>query len=66
MLFLKEKVKSRCAVDSVWKGDMVVCYVCVREGQIALPRSRYMDRYFSCSFSAFFLPEKESSKEKQA
>ena len=30
MLFLKEKVKSRCAVDSVWKGDMVVCYVCVK------------------------------------
>ena len=35
-------------------------------GLITLPRSRYMDRYFSCSFSAFFLPEKESSKEKQA
>ena len=65
---------------------MVRCFVCVREGQIALTRagglqmnvvfigkgqislsrSRYMDRYFSCSFSAFFLPEKESSKEKQA
>ena len=30
MLFLKEKVKSRCAVDGVWKGDIVVCYVCVK------------------------------------
>ena len=30
MLFLKEKVKSRCAVKSIWKGDIVVCYVCVK------------------------------------
>ena len=30
MLFLKEKVKSRCAVDGVWKCDIVVCYVCVK------------------------------------
>ena len=25
-----ERVKSRCAVDGVWKGDIVVCYVCVK------------------------------------
>ena len=25
-----ERVKSRCAVKSVWKGDIVVCYVCVK------------------------------------
>jgi len=66
MLFLKEKVKSRCRGQSIWKGDVVICFVCVRGELITLPRSRYMDRYFSCSFSAFFLPEKESSKEKQA
>ena len=34
-----EKVKSRCAVKSIWKGDVVIYFVCVREGQIALPRS---------------------------
>ena len=49
------------AVDGIWKGDVVSCFVCVRGELIMLSRSRYMDRYFGCSFfNAFFLPEKES------
>ena len=36
-------------------------------GLIALPRSRYMERYFSCSFfTTFFLREKESGGKKSA
>ena len=54
------------AVDSVWKSDMVVCYAALR-GLITLPRSRYMERYFGCSFfTTFFLREKESGGKKSA
>ena len=36
-------------------------------GLITLPRSRYMDRYFGCSFfTTFFLREKESGGKKSA
>ena len=36
-------------------------------GLIALPRSKYMDRYFGCSFfTTFFLREKESGGKKSA
>ena len=67
MLFLKEKVKSRCRGQSIWKGDVVICFVCVRGELITLPRSRYMDRYFGCSFfTTFFLREKESGGKKSA
>ena len=39
----------------------------VLEGLIALPRSRYMERYFGCSFfTTFFLREKESGGKKSA
>ena len=61
MLFFDEKVISRCRGQSIWKGDVVICFVCVRGELITLPRSRYMEKRFSCSsFYAFFLPEKES------
>ena len=54
------------AVDSVWKSDMVVCYAALR-GLITLSRSRYMERYFGCSFfTTFFLREKESGGKKSA
>ena len=46
---------------------MVIYFVCVREGLIALPRSKYMDRYFGCLFfTTFFLREKESGGKKSA
>ena len=55
------------AVDGIWKGDVVSCFVCVRGELIALPRSRYMERYFGCSFfTTFFLREKESGGKKSA
>ena len=67
MLFLKEKVKSRCAVKSNCKSDIVVYFVYVKEGLITLPRSKYMERYFGCSFfTTFFLREKESGGKKSA
>ena len=63
----KEKVKSRCRGQSIWKGDVVICFVCVRGELITLQRSRYMDRYFGCSFfTTFFLREKESGGKKSA
>ena len=38
-----------------------------RKGQISLPRSRYMERYFGCLFfTTFFLREKESGGKKSA
>ena len=38
-----------------------------RKGQISPPRSRYMERYFGCSFfTTFFLREKESGGKKSA
>ena len=64
--FQRKRLNLAFAVKGIWKGDVVICFVCVRGELITLLRSRYMDRYFNCSFSAFFLPEKESSKEKQA
>ena len=55
------------AVKSNWKGDVVSCFVCVRGELITLPRSRYMERYFGCSFfTTFFLREKESGGKKSA
>ena len=61
-----EKVKFRCAVKSIWKGDVVI-FLSVLEGLIALPRSKYMERYFGCSFfTTFFLREKESGGKKSA
>ena len=30
MLFLPKGSNLAAAVDGVWKGDMVVCYVCVK------------------------------------
>ena len=55
------------AVDGIWKGDVVICFVCVRGELITLPRSKYMDRYFGCSFfTTFFLREKESGGKKSA
>jgi len=45
----------------------VVYFVYVKEGLITLPRSRYMERYFGCSFfTTFFLREKESGGKKSA
>ena len=38
MLFLKEKVNSRCAVKSNCKSDIVVYFVYVKKGLITLPR----------------------------
>ena len=53
--------------QSIWKGDVFICFVCVRGELITLPRSRYMDRYFGCSFfTTFFLREKESGGKKSA
>ena len=55
------------AVKSNWKGDVVSCFVCVRGELITLPLSRYMERYFGCSFfTTFFLREKESGGKKSA
>ena len=62
-----EKIKFRCAVKSIWKGDVVIYFVCIRGELIALPRSKYMERYFGCSiFTTFFLREKESGGKKSA
>ena len=45
----------------------MVYFVYVKEGLITLPRSKYMDRYFGCSFfTTFFLREKESGGKKSA
>ena len=44
-----------------------LCVMSVLEGLIALPRSKYMERYFGCSFfTTFFLREKESGGKKSA
>ena len=29
-MFMPRETNLAAAVDSVWKGDMVVCYVCVK------------------------------------
>ena len=45
----------------------MVIFLSVLEGLIALPRSKYMERYFGCSFfTTFFLREKESGGKKSA
>ena len=45
----------------------MVYFVYVKEGLITLSRSKYMDRYFGCSFfTTFFLREKESGGKKSA
>ena len=45
----------------------MVYFVYVKEGLITLPRSKYMERYFGCSFfTTFFLREKESGGKKSA
>ena len=45
----------------------MVYFVYVKEGLITLPRLKYMERYFGCSFfTTFFLREKESGGKKSA
>ena len=67
MLFLKEKVKSRCRGQSIWKGDVVICFVCVRGELITLPRSMVYGEIFRLFvFTTFFLREKESGGKKSA
>ena len=54
------------------REDFQIIIVCIkkvmsRKGQISLPRSRYMERYFGCLFfTTFFLREKESGGKKSA
>ena len=65
--FQRKRLNLAFAVKGIWKGDVVICFVCVRGELITLPRSKYMDRYFSCSFfTTFFLREKESGGKKSA
>ena len=55
----------RAPGDKLLTKTMVNNYV--KEGLITLPRSRYMERYFGCSFfTTFFLREKESGGKKSA
>ena len=43
----------------------MVYFVYVKEGLITLPRSKYMERYFGCSFfTTFFLREKKVAERK--
>ena len=66
-MFMPRETNLAAAVKSNWKGDVVSCFVCVRGELITLPRSRYMERYFGCSFfTTFFLREKESGGKKSA
>ena len=53
---------------SIVFGKVISLFVMsVLEGLIALPRSKYMERYFGCSFfTTFFLREKESGGKKSA
>ena len=53
---------------SIVFGKVIYLFVMsVLEGLIALPRSKYMERYFGCSFfTTFFLREKESGGKKSA
>ena len=65
--FQRKRLNLAFAVKGIWKGDVVICFVCVRGELIALPRSKYMERYFGCSFfTTFFLREKESGGKKSA
>ena len=65
--FQRKRLNLAFAVKGIWKGDVVICFVCVRGELITLPRSKYMDRYFGCSFfTTFFLREKESGGKKSA
>ena len=67
MLFLKEKVKSRCRGQGIWKGDVFICFVCVRGELITLPRSMVYGEIFRLFvFTTFFLREKESGGKKSA
>ena len=65
--FQRKRLNLAFAVKGIWKGDVVICFVCVRGELITLPRSKYMERYFGCSFfTTFFLREKESGGKKSA
>ena len=66
-MFLPKGLNLAAAVKRNGKGDEVICFVCVRGELFTLSRSRYMDRYFGCSFfTTFFLREKESGGKKSA
>ena len=67
-----EKADLVCSCDVVCSaltraGGLQMNVVFKGKGQISLPRSRYMERYFGCSFfTTFFLREKESGGKKSA
>ena len=65
--FQRKRLNLAFAVKGIWKGDVVVCFVCVRGELITLPRSKVFGKKFCCSFfTTFFLREKESGGKKSA
>ena len=66
-LYPKRSASVKPPVSKIIVSHLLLQFFTLTRGIHSLPRSRYMERYFSCSlFTTFFLREKESGGKKSA